>query len=101
MIMAATASPKAVWSEERIVWSRYLNRCTRAVIAGAAQGADTLRPKGMWSVYRLKYPVAWTLWPPASRRDLTDPVIGPERGKPDLLRPVRKANRKECRWEAG
>jgi len=40
-------------------------------------------------------------WPPASRRDLTDPVIGPERGKPDILRRWRKADRKERRWEAG
>jgi hypothetical protein len=45
--------------------------------------------------------VAWTLRPPASRRDLTDPVTGPERGKPDLLRRVRKANRKGRLWEAG
>jgi hypothetical protein len=41
------------------------------------------------------------LGPPASRRDLTDLVIGPERGKPDLLRSMRKADRKECRREAG
>jgi hypothetical protein len=33
--------------------------------------------------------------PSASRRDLTDLAIDPKRGKPDLLRCRRKADRKE------
>ena len=44
--------------------------------------------------------------PPASRRDLHDPVIRAERGKPVLSRRFtrsegRKADRKGSRWEAG
>ena len=44
--------------------------------------------------------------PPASRQNLTDPLINAERGKPDLFRRFlrragRKADRKEGRREAG
>jgi hypothetical protein len=49
-------------------------------------------------------PVSWTSRPPASRRDLTDPVIDAERGKPDLLLrcfDLRKVDRKEDPREAG
>ena len=95
-----TASLKAVGSQEWAVWLRYLKRCNRRYTRQAEE-AVTLGPTGKWpGSGALIFPDADDA-PPADRRNLTCSSINAERGKPDLLRPVRKADRKECRWEAG
>ena len=77
-----------------------MKRCKRRHIRQAKE-AVTLGPKGKWPGSGVFFFPDADDAPPAERRNLTRSGINAERGKPDLLRPVRKADRKECRWEAG